>query len=143
MSCNKLLLDYLGTLSVCVLPADRIFASIIKCVSAVLRQLVRMDEVSFGNAHMHDLRRETRHQRISLTTVTVDLEHLLQALFGDLDQFNILIAPELRHLVFNMTGHAMNMVGGHPRPTSVQFPEANLIKIDTCQTWMTVLLSPG
>ena len=97
-------LDYLGTLSVCVIPADRIFASIINSVSAVLRQLVRVDEVSFGNAHILDLRRETRHQRISLTTVTVDLEHILQALFGYLDQVNILIAKTLRHLVFNING---------------------------------------
>ena len=95
-------LHYLRTLSVCVMPADRIFASIIKRVSAVLRQLLRVDEVSFGNAHVPDLQRETRHQRISLTTVTIEFEHLMQAPFGYLAQVNILIALHLRHLVFNM-----------------------------------------
>ena len=39
MSCNKLLLDYLGTLNVCVLPAHRSFASMVNCLSTVLRTL--------------------------------------------------------------------------------------------------------
>ena len=36
MSCNKLLLDYLATLTLCVLPADRGFASMVNCLSTVL-----------------------------------------------------------------------------------------------------------
>ena len=133
-------LHYLRTLSVCVMPADRIFASIIKRVSAVLRQLLRVDE---ARAHVPDLQRETRHQRISLTTVTIEFEHLLQAVFGYLDQVNILIALDLRHLVFNMMSYLVNMMRTNPFTTSVPFPEANLIKIDTRQVWLAILLCPG
>ena len=93
-------------------------------------------------AHILDVRRELWHQCITLTTLAVVIEDMLQAVWRDLDEVNMLVTLKLSLVGFTIPRDLVNMVRGNAKPPTIAFPEPDLVKRDAHQAWLPMLLRP-
>ena len=101
-----------------------------------------MDKMCFTYAHMRHLRRETRHEVISFTELTVGIADLLQHFLGDLDEINPMVTVQSRLVAFAILSDLVDMVRVNAHPTAVTRPEADLVNIDSHRAWFPVRPGP-
>jgi len=88
------------------------------------------------------MRRETRHEGITLTALAVGIADMLQLVLGDLDEVNMLVTLKLCLVGGTIPSDLVNMVRANAQSTTVVGPEPDLLKRDAHQAWFPVLLRP-